>query len=56
MSHFALCVERYNYTLKKIAVTSIMGCNCFGGSRLEKKKSSANSHHEIDGKDLKEQS
>nr|POF06205.1 isoform 2 of probable lrr receptor-like serine/threonine-protein kinase [Quercus suber] len=25
-----------------------MGCNCFGGSRLEKKKSSANSHHEID--------
>uniref|UniRef100_A0A7N2LR08 Protein kinase domain-containing protein n=1 Tax=Quercus lobata TaxID=97700 RepID=A0A7N2LR08_QUELO len=25
-----------------------MGCNCFGGSRLEKKKGSANSHHEID--------
>jgi len=33
-----------------------MGCNCFGGSRLEKKKGSANSHHEIDGKDLNEQS
>ena len=33
-----------------------MSCSCFGGSRLEKKKSSANSHQEIDGKDLNEQS